>query len=87
MQSLLFSKGEYMDIGNHVYYCEVLPNVGVYEIIELIIRTVGDGYYVGVDEKTKQAQLFTTNMIDEYVFVSRADAIEALKIFRGKNDD
>lgn len=71
-----------------VYFCEVIPNCGIYEILELTIRTVSDkGWYVGVDKKTKQAQMFTEDMMDKYVFHNRSDALEALKTFRSKGDN
>lgn len=76
-----------MEKGDVVYYCEVVPNCSLYEILDLTIRTVGENYWVGVDEKTKQAHMFTPDMIDVYVFRHRSDALEALKVFRGKNDD
>ena len=70
-----------MKKGDKVYYCEVVPNCDIYEVLELTIRTVEDGWCVGVDEKSKQAQLFTENMLDKYVFHHRVDAVEALKKF------
>jgi len=76
-----------MEKGDIVYYCQVVPNCSIYEILELKLRTIENDYYVGVDEKTKQAQIFTPSMIDVYVFRHRSDALEALKVFRGKNDD
>ena len=75
-----------MDKGDKIFLCDVVPNCNVYEIIELTIRTVGDGWYVGTDEKTKQAHLFQNDMIDKYVFKFRTDALEALKIFRAKGE-
>lgn len=75
-----------MEKNDRVFLCDVLPSISSYEIIELTIRTVGDGYCVGVDEKTKQAHLFTDDMVDKYVFVNRGEALEQLKIFRSEGD-
>lgn len=75
-----------MIVGDTCYYCSVVPSCGIYEIEELKIRTVGDGYYVGVNDKTKQASLFNEDMIDVYVFNHRIDALEALRKFRGQNE-
>ena len=44
-----------MEKGDVVFLCDVVPKCNTYEIIELIIRTVGDDYAVGVDDKTKHA--------------------------------
>ena len=67
-----------------VYFCQVIPNCNIYEILELKIRTVTEKWYVGVDEKTKQAQIFTEDMIDQYVFTHRVDALEALRNFKAR---
>lgn len=75
-----------MDIGSVCFYCTVVPPCGIYECLELIIRTVTNSYYVGVDVKTKQAMIFTEDMIDTYVFRTRSDAVQALKEFKDKND-
>lgn len=71
-----------MEKGDKVYFCDVVPNCDIYEILELTIRTVMDTWCVGVDEKTKHAQLFTNDMIDKFVFRHRVDALEALKQFK-----
>ena len=75
-----------MEKGDRVYMCQVVPNCGIYEILELVIRTVAEDYAVGVDETTRQAHLFTYDMLDKYVFNHRIDAIEALKIFREQGE-
>ena len=76
-----------MEKGDVVFLCDVVPNCNTYEVIELIIRTVGDDYAVGVDDKTKQAHLFKYDMLDQYVFTTRPDAVEALKILRSINEN
>ena len=75
-----------MEIGDTCFYCIVVPQCGTYECEELKIRTVADRYYVGVNVKSKQALMFTPDMIDAYVFRQRYEAVEALKEFRGRND-
>lgn len=71
-----------MEKGDRVYYCEVVPNCSIYEVLELVIRTVADNYYVGVDHKTNQAHIFTNDMINQYIFTTRHEALDALKEFR-----
>lgn len=75
-----------MDVGSKCFYCIVVPSCGIYECEELTIRTTKATYYVGVNTKTKQALVFTPDMIGTYVFNTRYEAIDALKEFRGKND-
>ena len=38
--------------GDKVYYARIMPNLGLYEVCELKIRTVEDDYYVGLENKT-----------------------------------
>lgn len=76
-----------MEKGDVVYYCDVVPSCNTYEIVELVIRTIGEDWAAGYDAKTKQAHLFKFDMFDKYVFADRYSALEALKEFRGKNDD
>ena len=44
--------------GKIVYYARILRPVGIYEVIELFIRTVDDDYFVGIDKHDKHAYLF-----------------------------
>lgn len=39
-----------------VYYARIIPNTGIYEVCELIIRTVADDYFAGYGQK-RQAYL------------------------------
>ena len=40
-----------------VYYARIIPNVGIYDLCELTIRTVEEDYFVGVDKQDKHAYL------------------------------
>ena len=37
-----------------VYYARIIPNTGIYEVCELIIRTVADDYFAGMDKRDKR---------------------------------
>ena len=76
-----------MEIGTTCYFCNVVPQCGIYDCEELKVRTVAANYYVGVNVKTKQATVFTDDMMDKYVFMHRIDAVEALRNFKGQGDD
>ena len=75
-----------MEVGGTCFFCSVVPACGIYECEELKVRTATDTYYVGVNDKTKQAMMFTPSMIGTYVFNNRYEAVEALKEFKSKND-
>ena len=62
-----------------VYYARIIPNLNIYEICELIVRTVGDTWFVGIDKRDKRAYLLNNNKIDKEVFINRKDALEKLR--------
>ena len=76
-----------MKIGDTVYLCIVVPNCGIYDILQLTLRTVEETWAVGVDEHTKQAYLFGFNMVGSYVFAEHYTAQEALLQFRNKEEE
>lgn len=61
------------------YYARVLPTVGVYEVVEMKIRTVADDFFVGVDKLTKHAYMFKISDIDKTVFFDRKAALNVVK--------
>ena len=70
-----------------VYYARIIPNTGIYEVCELIIRTVADDYFAGMDKRDKRTYLFGYNAIDNTVFVDRKDALNKMKIAESKQKD
>ena len=38
--------------GDTVYYTRVFPETGTYDLCDLIVRTVMDSWFCGVDKKT-----------------------------------
>jgi hypothetical protein len=40
-----------------LYYARIVPSTNIYEVIELIVRTVEDSYFVGIDKRDKHAFL------------------------------
>lgn len=62
-----------------VYYARIFPNVGMYELDELKIRTVTDEYFVGIEKRSKQAFLFQYSDIGKVIFTNRQDALNKVK--------
>lgn len=62
-----------------VYYARAIPSSDIYDICELIIRTVEDTYFVGVDKDSKQAYLLSNSEIGKTVFKERKDALEKIR--------
>lgn len=65
--------------GSTVYYAQCLEPVGVFEVLELIIRTVEDTWFVGIEKKDKQALLFNNKDIGTHIFFDRKDALMTVK--------
>lgn len=68
------------DLQRHktVYYARIVPQTYIYDVCELIIRTIEDDYFVGTDKHDKHAYLLTYNDLDK-VFAKRADALSVVK--------
>lgn len=64
---------------NIVYYTRIMPTVGLYEVVEVKVRTVADDFFVGVDKNTKHAYMFKISDINKIVFFDRKDAVNVVK--------
>ena len=53
-----------------------MPNLGIFDVYELKVRTIADTYFVGTDKRDKKAFLLPYSAIGAYVFVSRKDAVD-----------
>ena len=62
-----------------VYYARVIPSVGIYDICELKIRTVGDDYFVGIEKRDKHAYLFNNSSYNKTVFKDRKVALKLVQ--------
>lgn len=62
-----------------MYYARILPSADVYDVCELTIRTVEDGWFVGIDKHDKHAYIFNNSDIDKTVFWDRSVALELVK--------
>ena len=48
-----------------IFYLRKIPEQDINEVLRLTIRTVGEDYYVGIEEKEKHAFLFHYKDIGE----------------------
>ena len=62
--------------GDIIYYARIMPNLGIFDVYELKIRTIADTYFVGTDKRDKKAFLLPYSAIGEYVFIERKDAVD-----------
>lgn len=59
-----------------IYYARIIPTSSVYEVCELIIRTVENNWFAGIDKRDKRAYIFSDSDIDKVVFKNRKDALK-----------
>lgn len=62
-----------------VYYARIIPNLGIYDVCEIIIRTIEYDYFAGIDKHTKRAYLFSYNDVDNIIFTNRKNALNKVK--------
>lgn len=67
-----------------VYYARIIPTSGLYEVIDLKVRTVADDFFVGIEKNTKHAYIFKISDINNIVFFDRKAALDLVKE-AGKN--
>ena len=76
VENLSKSNGSQLTKGDIIYYSRIMPNLGIFDVYELKIRTVADTYFVGTDKRDKKAFLLPYSEIGEYVFIERKDAVD-----------
>ena len=83
---------EYSEFDSHginkndiLFYARIMERVGIYEILELKVRTITPTYFVGCEKHSKQSFLFGYNAVETKVFKDRMDALNAVKKAESKN--
>lgn len=62
-----------------VYYARIQPTLGVYDVLELLVRTVENGWFTGMDKRDKRVYLFSDKDINKTVFADRKEALNKVK--------
>ena len=62
-----------------VYYARIQPTLGVYEVLELIVRVVENGWFSAMDKRDKRVYLFTDKDLNKTVFADRKEALTLVK--------
>lgn len=65
--------------GMVVYYAQCLSTAGIFEVLELKIRTVEDNWFVGTEKREKHAYLFYDKELGRTIFFDRNEALEIVK--------
>ena len=70
---------ERVKIGAVVYYAQALEPVGIFEVLELKIRTIMENWCVGIEKRDKYAYLFFEHEIGKVIFFDRNEALKVVK--------
>lgn len=60
---------------DRLYYARIIPRTKIYEVCEVIIRTVAPSWFVAIDRRDKHAYLFSYNDIEKILFYKRDEAL------------
>lgn len=60
---------------DRLYYARIIPKTGIYEVCEVLIRTVEDTWFVAIDKRDKHAYLFVYDDIGKILFYERNVAL------------
>lgn len=62
-----------------VYYARIQPTLGVYEVLELLVRVVEKGWFSAMDKRDKRVFLFANKDLNKTVFADRKEALTLVK--------
>ena len=62
-----------------VYYARIQPTLGVYEVLELLVRVVETGWFSAMDKRDKRVYLFADKDLNKTVFADRKEALTLVK--------
>lgn len=66
-----------------LYYARL----ATFDVCELVIRTVADDYFVGLDKRDKRAYLFPYSDLGKIVFENRQDALDVVLAAEERSKD
>ena len=76
VENLSKSDGRPLIKGDIVYYARIMPNLGIFDVYDVKIRTIADTWFSGVEKRDKKVFLFPYSAINKYVFLYRKDAVD-----------
>ena len=64
---------------NILYYAQILPSVGIYNILEMKVATVYDTYFAVIEKRDKHRYLFNYEDVGKTIFFNRNECLEKVK--------
>lgn len=67
---------ENVKVKDILYHARIIPNCGIYDVLEVKVRSVYDDYFVVVEKRYKHAFLFYYSNLGKTIFRDRKQALE-----------
>ena len=65
--------------GDTVYFARILPSLGIYDVLELCVRTVYEAWFTALDKRDKRAYSFNFTQHEKQFFFDREMALKIVK--------
>ena len=65
--------------GDILYFNRIIPNCGIYDLLETKVRTIADTWFCVTEKHTKQAFIFSFSALGKRVFKDRKEALKEIK--------
>ena len=79
MSKELIEEFDKPSLGDVLYYTQILPNVGVYNLLDMKVCTIYDTYFATMEKRDKRRYLFYYTDINKIIFENRLEALEIIK--------
>ena len=73
-----------LKVGQIMYWTRVHPQINIFDLYDLQIRTLYDTYFACVDKRTKQSYVFSYNDVNKTIFINRDEALVIINKLEGK---
>lgn len=70
---------EEIKTNQHLYYAQILPSVGGYNVLEMIVCTLYKTYFAAMEKRDKHRYLFNYTDINKSIFFDRSECLEKVK--------
>ena len=63
----------------HLFYAQILPPVGEYNVLEMIVCTLYPTYFAAMEKHDKHRYLFNYEDVGRTIFFNRSECLEKVK--------
>lgn len=62
-----------------LYYAQILPSVGGYNVLEMIVCTLYKTFFAAMEKRDKHRYLFNYEDVGKTIFFNRSECLEKVK--------